>query len=48
MENNSSNGFLVGNKLTLADIGLFECALLCEELIGAGSLKKYPEVEVRF
>jgi len=46
LKSNGFNGFLVGNKLSLADIGLLECVLLCDELIGADSLKLYPEVEV--
>jgi glutathione S-transferase len=39
------NGFLVGDGLTLADLGLFECVLCIEELIGADYLKDYPEIQ---
>jgi len=46
LKNNGSNGFLVNNSLSLADIGLLECVLLCDELIGKDCLKPYPEVEV--
>ena len=45
MKENGSNGFLVGEKLTLADLGLLECVLYIEEIIGVDSLKPYPEIE---
>ena len=48
MQINESDRFLVGNKLTLADIGLLECTLLSEELISDQSLKPYPQVEVSY
>ena len=46
LKQNGSTGYLVGNKLSLADIGLIENILLVEELIGADALKDYPEIQV--
>jgi hypothetical protein len=42
---NGSNGYLVGSKLTLADIGLLEPLLWIEELL-SDELKDYPEIQV--
>ena len=46
MKENGSNGFLVGSKLSLADIGLFENILSIDELIGLDYLEPYPEILV--
>jgi hypothetical protein len=46
LKENGSNGHLVGNKLTLADIGLLEGLLWVEELI-ADELKPFPELKVK-
>ena len=43
---NGSNGFLSGDKITLADIGLFEVILMIEELMDADVLDDYPEIKV--
>ena len=42
---NGSNGYLVGSKLTLADICLLEPLLWIEELL-SDELKDYPETQV--
>ena len=45
MKDNGSNGYLVGSKLTLADIGLFEVLLWVEELT-VDELQSYSELQV--
>ena len=46
LADNGSNGFLVGSKLTLADVGLFECVLAIEEQLGASTLDNFLEIKV--
>ena len=46
MVNNGSNGYLVGNKLSLADLALLEDVLLIEEYYGMSELESYPEIKV--
>ena len=46
LEKNGSNGYLVGNKLSLADIGLLEVILIIDELLGAQELAPYPNIQV--
>ena len=46
LKENGSNGFLVGSKLTLADIGLLEPLLWVEEFLNS-QLETYPEIQVR-
>ena len=48
LANNGSNGHLVGNKLTLADIGLLEVILLVNELLGPQELEPYPSIQKFF
>lgn len=43
---NGNTGYLVGNKLTLADVGLLEPILAIEELMGAKELEPYPAIQV--
>ena len=43
---NGSNGYLVGSKLSLADLGLLEVILTVEELMGLGPLEAYPQTLV--
>ena len=43
---NGSNGHLVGNNLTLADLGLFEVIYTIEEYIGTDVFKPYPQIEL--
>ena len=45
LKENGSNGFLVGSKLSLADIGLLEPVLSVEELLGEKELEAYPEIQ---
>lgn len=44
---NGSNGYLVGSKLSLADLGLFEVIFMIEELMGSEELQPYPKIKVR-
>jgi hypothetical protein len=46
LQENGSNGFLVGSQLSLADIGLLEPLLTIEELMGVQELEAFPEVLV--
>ena len=46
LADNGSNGFLVGSKLTLADVDLFECVLAIEEQLGASTLDNFLEIKV--
>lgn len=48
LKENGSSGYLVGSKLSLADIGLLECMLFLEELIGIDAIKEYPELQNYF
>ena len=41
LEDNGS-GYLVGNSLTLADLGLLECLFNLEDYFGAEYLEDYP------
>ena len=43
----SSSGFLVGEKLTLADLGLMEALLAIADYFGAAKLADYPLIKVR-
>ncbi len=43
---NGSNGFLVGNRLSLADLALLEDVLLIEEYYGLKELNDYPQLQV--
>nr|AYN44513.1 glutathione S-transferase A1 [Brachionus plicatilis] len=45
LSRNGSNGYLVGSKVSLADLGLLEVVLTIEELLGEDTLKPYPEVQ---
>nr|QVK45602.1 glutathione S transferase [Brachionus paranguensis] len=45
LSKNGSNGYLVGSKISLADIGLLEVVLTIEELLGQDELKPYAEVQ---
>jgi hypothetical protein len=45
LEKNGSNGYLVGNSLTLADLGLLEVVLTIEDYIGLEPLSSYPQLE---
>jgi glutathione S-transferase len=47
LKENGSTGYLVGSKLTLADVGLLEPLLWVEEFLAA-ELSAYPEVQVVF
>jgi glutathione S-transferase len=42
---NGSNHFLVGNKLSIADIGLLEVLLTIDELLGVESLSEFVELK---
>lgn len=46
LKENGSNGFLVGNKLSICDIGLFEVILTVVELLGIETLNEYAELRV--
>jgi len=46
LKENGSNGHLVGSKLSLADISLFEILLLVEEFFGLNEFDQYPELKV--
>ena len=46
LKENGSNGFLVGSKLSMADVGLFEVILTVEELMGIQELNDYPNIQV--
>jgi hypothetical protein len=48
LKENGSNGFLVGKRLSLADLSLLECILTVEELLGPQELQPYPEIEVKY
>jgi len=48
LKDNGSNGYLVGSKLSLADIALFETVLTVEELLGAENLQSFDEIQVIF
>ena len=48
LKENGSNGFLVGRKLSLADIGLVEVILTVDELLGNDQLNHYDEIKVIF
>ncbi len=43
---NGSNGFLVGNRLSLADLALLEDVLLIEEYYGSEEFNDYPQLQV--
>ena len=43
---NGSNGFLVGSRLSLADLALLEVILLIEEYYGLVELEAYPQLQV--
>lgn len=47
LKDNGSTGYLVGSKLTLADVGLLEPLLWVEEFMSA-ELNAYPEIQVVF
>ena len=42
---NGSNGFLVGSRLSLADLALLEVILLIEEYYGLVELEAYPQLK---
>lgn len=42
---NGGNGHLVGNSLTLADLGLLEVVLTIEDYMGDDPLLPYPQIE---
>lgn len=44
LKENGSNGYLVGNSLSLADIGLLEPLLWVEELCAQDEFNAYPEI----
>ena len=46
LKKNGSNGFLVGSKLSICDLGLLEVILTVEELMGLGPLEAYPQTLV--
>jgi glutathione S-transferase len=48
LEDNGSNGYLVGNKTTLADLALFEVLLVIEEVIDITEIDKIPSLKVFF
>lgn len=43
---NGSNGFLVGSRLSLADLALLENILCIEEYFGASELDNYSDIQV--
>lgn len=43
---NGSNGYLVGSKLSLADLGLLEVILTVDELLGMDQLNDYADIKV--
>nr|AYN44494.1 glutathione S-transferase A2 [Brachionus rotundiformis] len=45
LNKNGSTGYLVGSKMSIADIGLLEVVLTIEELLGEKELEPYPEVQ---
>jgi hypothetical protein len=48
LKDNGQNGFLVGSKLSIADIGLLEVILTVDELLGNDQLNDYTEIKVIF
>jgi hypothetical protein len=48
LKENGSNGYLVGKRLSLADISLLEGILSVEELLGHQELEPYPEIQVKY
>ena len=46
LKSNGSNGYLVGYKLSVADIGLLEVILTVDELLGNDQLNDYSEIKV--
>ena len=47
MKENGENGYLVGNKMSLADIGLLEILFWVEPLLN-DELKPFKSLQVRF
>lgn len=45
---NGSNGFLVGSRLSLADLALLENILCIEEYFGASELDNYSDIQKFF
>ena len=46
LKNNGSNGYLVGDSLTFADIGLLEVLLTIKDYYEPEVFEDFPEIEV--
>lgn len=46
LKDNGSNGYLVGNSLTFADIGLLEALLAIKDYYEPEVFEDFPEIEV--
>ena len=46
LKKNGSNGFLVGSKLSICDLGLLEVILTVDELLGMDQLNDYADIKV--